>query len=101
MGGGIVGRRQTGNKFEHDIVRVPSTIPGMVESPEEFRYTYPDGSSSFVFRAVSIDDAVAFARLHFCPNASERTARSRLRYLLSGAWSCVPANDDRRLDRMR
>ena len=58
----------------------------MTESPEEFRYIHPSGNRSYEFRAVSPDDAVSFVRLEFCPNASERTARSRLECRLGGRW---------------
>ena len=58
----------------------------MSDAPEEFRYLYPSSAMSFVFRAVSIEDAVAYTRLHFCPNATERTAQHRLQCYVNGEW---------------
>ena len=73
----------------------------MPEQPEEFRYVYPSGARSFPFRAISIEDAVAFTQLQFCRKASKRTALGRLECLIGGAWQALPERVPARLARTR
>jgi hypothetical protein len=61
----------------------------MVESPEEFRYVFPSGATSFEFRAVSVPDAIAFTALHFCPGADETAIRARLQCRIGGEWTSI------------
>ena len=58
----------------------------MIDAPEDYRYIHPNLTPSPVFRAVSAEDAVAFVRLHFCPDASDMVARSRVQCLWDGQW---------------
>ena len=56
---------------------------------EDFRYIWADGSMSAEFRAVSIDDAVSFVRVHYELSGPDAHIAQRLQCRLDEDWQAA------------
>lgn len=54
--------------------------------PEDFRYVWSDGSPGAEFRAVSLRDAVAFARAHYELDGPDARIARRLQCRVGDDW---------------